>query len=77
MLAAPGRRLLVALLVVLATAALLVALFPAVRADFGLGDDENEKPGVSKTKRRPAPASAPAPTPAPAPARDRPRDKAR
>jgi serine/threonine-protein kinase len=61
MLATPARRLLIALLVVLATAGLLVALFPEVRADFGLGD----KPSVGKAKRQPAPAPA------------RPRDKAR
>ena len=64
MLATPSRRLLIALLVVVATAALLVALFPKVRADFGLDD----KPTASKAKRQPAPASAP---------RDRSRDKAR
>lgn len=61
----PARRLLIALLVVIASAALLVALFPKVRADFGLGDD---KPATSKAKRQPAPAPAP---------RDRSRDKAR
>lgn len=67
-LATPMRRLLIALLAVLAFAGLLVALFPEVRADFGFGDDE--KLDVDKpTKRRH--------TPAPVPARDRPRDKER
>jgi predicted Ser/Thr protein kinase len=58
----PGRRLLIVLLAVIAYAGLLVALFPAIRADLGWGDD---KPAVDKTKKLPAPA------------RDRPQDKAR
>ena len=57
-----GRRVLIALLVVFATAVLLVALFPEVRADFGLGDDD--KTGVSKATKHPR-----------APAREHPRDK--
>ena len=67
MLATPLRRVLLALAIVLAFAGLLVVLFPAVRADFGLGGDD--KPAVNKTKRHPAPS--------PTPARERPRDKAR
>ena len=67
MLATPLRRVLVALATVLAFAGLLVALFPAVRADFGLGGDN--KPTVSRAKRSAAPATMPA--------RERPRDKAR
>lgn len=59
-----GRRLLIALLVVLLSASLLAALFPKIRADFGLGSD---KPGVSKTERHTAPA----------PTRERSRDKTR
>ena len=65
MLATPLRRVLLALMIVLAFAGLLVALFPAVRADFGLGGDD--KPAVSKAKRQPAPP----------PVRDRSRDKTR
>lgn len=60
-----GRRLLIALLVIVACAALLVALFPQVRADFGLAS--TEKPEVDTPKR-----SQP-----PLPARERARDKAR
>lgn len=67
LLASPGRRILVAVFVVLATTGLLIALFPEVRADFGLGDDT--KSNGKTIKRRPAP------TPVPAPARSR--DKSR
>ena len=69
MLKTPGRRLVVALLVVIAYAGLIIALFPAVRADLGLGDDKPivGKPSFDKAKKPPAPV----------PARDRPRDKAR
>ena len=56
MLATPLRRLLLGLMIVLAFAGLLVALFPAVRADFGLGGDN--KPAVSKAKREPTPTPA-------------------
>ena len=66
MLATPLRRVLIALAIVLAFAGMLLALFPAVRADFGLGGDD--KPAVNKTKR---------PAPSPTPARERARDKAR
>lgn len=52
------RRVLLALLVVLAVAVLLAALFPEVRADFGLGGDD--KPVVGKTKQSQVPARAPA-----------------
>jgi hypothetical protein len=68
----PGRRVLIALFVVLATAALLVALFPEVRSDFGLGGDD--KPGVDKTTKR---HHTPEHGSEHAPARERPRDKDR
>ena len=54
MLETPLRRVLLGLMIVLAFAGLLVALFPAVRADFGLGGDD--KPAVSNAKRQPVPA---------------------
>ena len=57
MLATPLRRVLLALAIVLAFAGLLVALFPAVRADFGLGGDD--KPTVNKAKRSAAPVTTP------------------
>ena len=61
MLATPLRRLLLGLMIVLAFAGLLVALFPAVRADFGLGGggdndgNDDDKPAVSKAKQQTAP----------------------
>jgi hypothetical protein len=67
MRATPGRRLLLALLVVLATAALLAALFPEVRSDFGLGRADKSNAGKA-AKRQP---------PAHAPAREHTRDKTR
>ena len=67
-----GRRLLIALIVVVACAALLVALFPQVRADFGFADSEKPEAGIPEigTPKRHQP-------PTPAPTRERSRDKIR
>ena len=66
MLKTPGRRIAVALLVVIAYAGLIVALFPAVRADLGLGGDKPvvdtkpvDKKPVDKTKKPLVPAPRP------------------
>ena len=69
LLKTPGRRFVVALLVLVAYAGLIVALFPAVQADLGLGLDKPivNNPAVDKAKKPSAPA----------PARDRQRSKAR